>query len=101
MSSRLDALRLNLVEALFGRETGEQVDGWALLLLHVLLEILAGLGALPRARGPRDIEYRSLSFVVSGMYWNLLSLASMSCLNSFEQRRPVLLRRCSRSGLIR
>ena len=56
----LDALRLNLVEALFGQENGAQVDGSARELLHVLLEILAGVGARPRPRGPRAIEYLTL-----------------------------------------
>ena len=36
------------------------MDGSALELLRVLLEIHAGVGALPRTRGPRDIEYLSL-----------------------------------------
>ena len=56
----LDPFRLDLVEALVRRETGEQVNGSALELLHGLLKILASVGALRRSRGSRDVE--NLSF---------------------------------------
>ena len=36
------------------------MNGSALELLHVLLEILAGVGALPGSRRSRDVEYLSL-----------------------------------------
>ena len=48
----LDPFRLDLVEALVGRKTGEQVDGPVLELLDVLLEVLSGVGALPDLDGP-------------------------------------------------
>ena len=89
----IDTCWLYLVEALVGRKTGEQVDWSVLALLIILLEVLAGLGACPRIRGPRDVEYISL---LAGVGY-VLKLAIVGFLSFGES----FIRPCSQSGPIR